>query len=94
MVPYCELPESEKEYDREMAMQTIKLMKKLGYDLIKKRDTDLYRTLMIKIRNASFDLKCPECGRHGVKTPIAIHDVFCSKCGHRLDIDWKNYIRL
>ena len=44
------------------------------------------------MRNASFDLKCPKCEKNGVKTPIAIHDVFCSKCGHRLDIDWKLYI--
>ena len=36
MVPYCNLPESEKLYDREMAMQTLKLVKKLGFD-IKKR---------------------------------------------------------
>lgn len=92
MVPYRELPESEKEYDREMAMQTIKLMYKLGYELVKRKDTDLYRTLMIKILNASFDLKCPECERNGIKTPIAIYDVFCSKCGHRLDIDWRQYI--
>ena len=36
MVPYCNLPESEKLYDREMAMQTLKLVKKLGFE-IKKR---------------------------------------------------------
>lgn len=36
MVPYSQLPESEKAYDREMAMKTIKLLKKLGYDLIKR----------------------------------------------------------
>lgn len=35
MVPYSDLSEDEKLYDREMAMQTIKLLKKLGYDLIK-----------------------------------------------------------
>ncbi len=33
MVPYCNLPESEKFYDREMAMQTLKLVKKLGFEI-------------------------------------------------------------
>lgn len=37
MVPYSQLPDSEKEYDREMAINTIKLIKKLGYELVKKR---------------------------------------------------------
>ena len=41
MAPYSDLPESEKDYDREMAMQTIKLIKKFGYDLIKREDTEL-----------------------------------------------------
>lgn len=36
MVPYSKLTDSEKHYDREMAMNTIKLLKKLGYDLVKK----------------------------------------------------------
>ena len=36
MVPYSQLNDSEKQYDREMAVNTIKLLKKLGYDLVKK----------------------------------------------------------
>ena len=36
MVPYCNLPESEKLYDRERAMQTLKLVKKLGFEIVKK----------------------------------------------------------
>lgn len=36
MVPYNLLPESEKEYDRLMAMNTIKLVKKLGWEFVKK----------------------------------------------------------
>lgn len=36
MVPYCNLPESEKLYDREMAMQTLKLVKKLGFEIRKR----------------------------------------------------------
>lgn len=33
LVPYDELPESEKEYDRNTAMQTLKLIVKLGYKI-------------------------------------------------------------
>lgn len=36
MIPYCNLPESEKLYDREMAMQTLKLVKKLGFEIVKR----------------------------------------------------------
>ena len=35
MVPYEELPDSEKEYDRNTAMETLKLIQKLGYRIIK-----------------------------------------------------------
>ena len=37
MLPYNLLPENEKEYDRLMAMNTIKLVKKLGWDLVKQK---------------------------------------------------------
>lgn len=33
LVPYDELPDSEKEYDRNTALETIKLIIKLGYTL-------------------------------------------------------------
>lgn len=35
MVPYEDLPESEKEYDRNTAMETLKLIVKLGYRIEK-----------------------------------------------------------
>ena len=35
MIPYCNLPQSEKLYDREMAMQTLKLVRKLGFEIVK-----------------------------------------------------------
>lgn len=34
LVPYAQLPESEKEYDRIMAMNTLRLVRRLGYDII------------------------------------------------------------
>ena len=37
MVPYSKLPENEKTFDRDMAMNTIKLLKKLGWDLVKRK---------------------------------------------------------
>jgi hypothetical protein len=36
LLPYCALPDAEKEYDRMMALDTIKLVKKLGFDIIKR----------------------------------------------------------
>lgn len=37
LVPYDKLPEREKDYDRNTAMDTLKLVMKLGYDIVKKR---------------------------------------------------------
>ncbi len=38
LVPYADLPESEKEYDRNTSIQTLKLIIKLGYAITKKED--------------------------------------------------------
>ena len=36
LVPYEMLPEEEKEYDRNTSLQTLKLIVKLGYQIVKK----------------------------------------------------------
>lgn len=38
LVPYDELPESEKKYDRNTALETLKLIVKLGYEIKSNRD--------------------------------------------------------
>ena len=37
LIPYSSLPDSEKEYDRQMAINTIKLVKRLGWELKKRK---------------------------------------------------------
>ena len=62
LVPYNQLPESEKAYDRNTALETVKLIVKLGYDIKKKtvdfslteqemakKITDVYAAFGIKI---------------------------------------------
>lgn len=41
MVSYSKQNDSEKYYDREMAMNTLKLLKKLGYDIVKRNKKTL-----------------------------------------------------
>ena len=38
LVPYTALPDSEKEYDRIMAFNTIKLVKRLGFEIVKRKE--------------------------------------------------------
>lgn len=38
LVPYQELPEEEKAYDRNTALETLRLITKLGYQIIKRSD--------------------------------------------------------
>ena len=86
MVPYSQLPDSEKKFDRDMAMNTLKLVKKLGYDLIKREETELYKALKQRIQNSGEEFHCQECGHVVYK-----HQVFCDKCGCKLDIDWASF---
>lgn len=41
LVPYNELPEAEKEYDRKTALETLKLIIKLGYKIVKTEETSI-----------------------------------------------------
>lgn len=91
MVPYSDLSEGEKKYDREMAMKTLQLVQKLGYDLVKREDTPLYKELLERIRNSKEQFYCPACQKDGRKTPVFINDVFCTHCGKLLEIDWSIY---
>lgn len=92
LVRYSRLTEEEKEYDREMAMNTLKLIKKLGYDIVKKEDTELYKQLLTRIRNAGHEFHCPHCAKVNQEiTPIFMHQEFCHKCGHKIDLDWNLY---
>ena len=59
MIPYCELTESEKYYDRDVAMNTIRLVKKLGFN-ISRRNTEYCRHCGEFV---SDDMRfCPHCG--------------------------------
>jgi hypothetical protein len=80
MVPYADLPDSEKQYDRDMALNTIKLVRKLGYDLIKTTNTELYKSLIGKLRQQEELFHCNECG-----APIFKDQVYCEQCGKKLD---------
>lgn len=40
LIPYNELPESEKDYDRNTAIETLKLIQKLGFTIIKKTNDE------------------------------------------------------
>ena len=85
MVPYSQLPDSEKKFDREMAMNTLKLVKKLGYDIIKVQETDLYKELLSALRDKSHFYGCSNCGTKCLK-----HFVFCPECGKELNVKWDN----
>jgi rRNA maturation endonuclease Nob1 len=67
-----------------MAIKTLKMLKKAGYDLIKVENTDLYATLRERIRFAGIEYRCRRCGH-----PLSRNQIFCDQCGLELMIDWK-----
>jgi hypothetical protein len=86
MVPYKDLSDGEKEYDRATAMRSIKLLKKLGYDLVKVQETALYKEMIERIRNSKEEYHCSNCGGFIFK-----HQVFCEHCGHKIEkSDWED----
>ncbi|MBR5813012.1 MAG: hypothetical protein IKY37_01020 [Bacteroidaceae bacterium] len=92
LVKYSKLPEDEKEYDRRMAMDTLKLIKKLGFDIIKREETPLYHSLLERIHNAKQTFYCPHCQKeNGIMTPVYFKQKFCDECGHIVEIDWSLY---
>lgn len=64
MVPYSDLPEAEKLYDREMAINTLKLVQKLGYEVFKKAMVDdEQRRLALIVRRVMLRTDIPDVKR-------------------------------
>lgn len=79
MVPYAELSEREKQSNRDMAMQTIKLIHKLGYDIIKYQKTQLYAELKQRINGSMTEAHCPRCG-----AVLYFGQRYCDRCGEKI----------
>lgn len=79
MVPYAELSELEKNYDRSMAIDTIKLIYKLGYDIVKYHPTELYVALRERLAHANKQTVCPRCG-----APLYNGQRYCDRCGEKI----------
>ncbi|MTK53105.1 MAG: hypothetical protein F8N35_06545 [Paludibacter sp.] len=80
LIPYADLPDSEKQYDRDMAMNTIKLVRKLGYDFVKHSNKELQRLLINKLRAQEEIYHCKKCGASVFKWQL-----YCDQCGNKLE---------
>ena len=64
LVPYAALPESEKEYDRQTALNTLRLVSKLGFMILKKAPDGC----PLCGAEVAVDMDyCPKCGGRLVK---------------------------
>lgn len=63
LVPYSDLPDSEKQYDREMAEQTLKLAKRLGFKVTRTNPDEQYECPDCGKRISLEMSYCPHCGR-------------------------------
>lgn len=61
MIPYSELPEGEKQYDRALAMNTIRLVRKLGFNIERKYTRYCPQCGEFVSEEMKF---CPNCGAH------------------------------
>ncbi len=70
----------------EIVMKIIKLLRKLGYYLIKREETELYKVLKERIHDSEEKFYCRRCG-----SVIYKHQIFCNNCGLELKMSWDNY---
>jgi len=61
--PYSELPETEKDYDRKMAISTLKLATRLGFKIVHPDSEDDYHCSACGKRISLVMSYCPYCGR-------------------------------
>lgn len=79
MVPFAELSESKRRHNRDMAMHIIKLMHKLGYDILKYHNTQLYADLRAYMLTSDNEAVCPRCG-----ATLYVGQRYCDRCGEKI----------
>lgn len=77
MIAYNRLPESEKLYDREMAMNTIKLLKKLGWEL-KKTETHTKNVFVEQPDNSVWFSEIERCAIASLALKLIVTDASIS----------------
>ena len=80
LVPYADLPECEKDYDRRTALETLKLMLALGYEIRPKQSVVWLPRAMIRIHDPDrlemWNRELAATFGNGERVQIAVNDVF------------------